>query len=85
MQPAKHFLQLKDLAPDEIEYLFERTLAIKTQFKSYQQYWPLQDRTLVMIFEKQSTRTRLSFEAGMHRLCDLPEHTRLTTGSWRVG
>lgn len=68
MQPPKHFLQLKDLAPDEIEYLFERTLAIKTQFKSYQQYWPLQDRTLVMIFEKQSTRTRLSFEAGMHQL-----------------
>lgn len=68
MQPAKHFLQLKDLAPDEIEYLFERTRVIKTQFKSYQQYWPLQDRTLVMIFEKQSTRTRLSFEAGMHQL-----------------
>jgi ornithine carbamoyltransferase len=68
MQPAKHFLQLKDLAPDEIEYLFQRTRAIKTQFKSYQQYWPLQDRTLVMIFEKQSTRTRLSFEAGMHQL-----------------
>lgn len=68
MQPAKHFLQLKDLAPDEIAYLFERTRAIKTQFKSYQQYWPLQDRTLVMIFEKQSTRTRLSFEAGMHQL-----------------
>jgi len=68
MQPAKHFLQLKDLAPEEIEYLFERTRAIKTQFKSYQQYWPLQDRTLVMIFEKQSTRTRLSFEAGMYQL-----------------
>ena len=68
MQPPKHFLQLKDLTPDEIEYLFERTRAIKTQFKSYQQYWPLQDRTLVMIFEKQSTRTRLSFEAGMHQL-----------------
>lgn len=68
MQPAKHFLQLRDLAPDEIAYLFERTRAIKTQFKSYQQYWPLQDRTLVMIFEKQSTRTRLSFEAGMHQL-----------------
>lgn len=68
MQPVKHFLQLKDLVPDEIEYLFERTRAIKAQFKSYQQYWPLLDRTLVMIFEKQSTRTRLSFEAGMHQL-----------------
>jgi len=68
MPPVRHFLQLKDLTPDEIEYLFERTRAIKTQFKSYQQYWPLLDRTLVMIFEKQSTRTRLSFEAGMHQL-----------------
>ena len=68
MQPVRHFLQLKDLAPDELAYLFERTRAIKTQFKSYQQYWPLQDRTLVMIFEKQSTRTRLSFEAGMRQL-----------------
>ncbi len=68
MLPARHFLQLKDLTPDELEYVFERTRAIKKQFKSYQQYWPLQDRTLVMIFEKQSTRTRLSFEAGMHQL-----------------
>jgi len=68
MRPVKHFLQLTDLAADELEYLFERTRVIKAQFKSYQQYWPLQDRTLVMIFEKQSTRTRLSFEAGMHQL-----------------
>ncbi len=68
MQPVKHFLQLKDLAPDELDYLFERTRAIKSKFKSYQQYWPLQDRSLVMIFEKHSTRTRLSFEAGMNQL-----------------
>jgi len=47
MQPAKHFLQLKDLAPDEIEYLFERTRAIKTQFKSYQQYWPNTGRSRI--------------------------------------
>ena len=68
MQTVRHFLQLKDLSPDELGYLFERTHTIKARFKSYQQYWPLQDRTLVMIFEKQSTRTRLSFEAGMHQL-----------------
>ncbi len=68
MHTVRHFLQLKDLSPDELGYLFERTRAIKARFKSYQQYWPLQDRTLVMIFEKQSTRTRLSFEAGMHQL-----------------
>ena len=61
---VKHFLQFKDLSRDELEYLFERTRIIKEKFKSYQQYWPLSDRTLVMIFEKASTRTRLSFEAG---------------------
>ena len=68
MRTVRHFLQLKDLSPDELGYLFERTRIIKEHFKSYQQYWPLQDRTLVMIFEKQSTRTRVSFEAGMHQL-----------------
>ena len=61
----KHFLQFKDFTREEFEYLFERTRWIKSQFKAYQQHWPLVDRTLVMIFEKASTRTRLSFEAGM--------------------
>jgi|SRR6266481_6337850 len=64
----KHFLQFKDFTRDEFEYLFERTRIIKQKFKAYQQYWPLTDRTLVMIFEKASTRTRLSFEAGMQQL-----------------
>ncbi len=68
MVPPRHFLQLKDLSREELDYLFERTRTIKARFKSYQRYWPLQDRTLVMIFEKASTRTRLSFEAGMHQL-----------------
>ena len=65
---ARHFLQFKDFTREDYEYLFARTRWIKDQFKSYRQYWPLIDRTLVMIFEKQSTRTRLSFEAGMHQL-----------------
>ncbi len=64
----KHFLQFNDLTTDELNHIFVRTTWIKGQFKSYKQYWPLQDRTLVMIFEKASTRTRLSFEAGMHQL-----------------
>ncbi len=64
----KHFLQFNDLARDEIEHVLERAARIKAQFKSYQKYWPLTDRTLVMIFEKASTRTRLSFEAGMQQL-----------------
>ena len=64
----KHFLQLKDLTLDELEHIFERTRIIKQRFKAYQKYHPLVDRTLVMIFEKSSTRTRLSFEAGMQQL-----------------
>ena len=66
--PLRHFLQFKDLSREEIDHLFARSAWIKQQFKSYQRYWPLQDRTLVMIFEKASTRTRLSFEAGMQQL-----------------
>ena len=68
MNAPRHFLQFKDFDRNEFEYLFERTARIKQQFKAYQKYWPLEDRTLVMIFEKASTRTRLSFEAGMHQL-----------------
>ncbi len=64
----KHFLQFNDLTKDEIEYIFERAAWIKSEFKGYKKYWPLEDRTLVMIFEKASTRTRLSFEAGMQQL-----------------
>ena len=64
----RHYLQFRDLSREEYTYLFERTRWIKDRFKRYERYWPLEDRTLVMIFEKQSTRTRLSFEAGMHQL-----------------
>jgi ornithine carbamoyltransferase len=68
MDVPRHFLQFQDLSLEEYEHLFQRTRWIKDQFKAYRQYWPLADRTLVMIFEKASTRTRLSFEAGMHQL-----------------
>jgi len=64
----KHFLQFKDFTRAEHEYLFERARVIKARFKRYETYHPLADRTLAMIFEKSSTRTRLSFEAGMHQL-----------------
>lgn len=64
----KHFLQFNDLNKDEIEHIFQRAAWIKSEFKDYKKYWPLEDRTLVMIFEKASTRTRLSFEAGMQQL-----------------
>ncbi|MCB1927691.1 MAG: ornithine carbamoyltransferase [Rhodocyclaceae bacterium] len=64
----RHFLQFKDLSREEFDYLFERVTWIKAKFKAYEPYHPMFDRTLVMIFEKASTRTRLSFEAGMQQL-----------------
>ena len=64
----KHFLQLRDFSRDELDHLFERTRWIKDRFKRYELYQPLRDRTLAMVFEKASTRTRVSFEAGMNQL-----------------
>ena len=64
----KHYLQFKDLRAEEYVYLFERARIIKTRFKNYEKYQPLVDRTLAMIFEKASTRTRVSFEAGMYQM-----------------
>ena len=64
----KHYLQFKDLTLEEYEYVIARAAEIKRKFKAYEIYHPLIDRTLVMVFDKNSTRTRLSFEAGMHQL-----------------
>jgi len=66
--PPKHFLQCKDFTQDEYAYVFLRTRWIKERFKRYELYQPLRDRTLAMVFEKSSTRTRVSFEAGMNQL-----------------
>ncbi len=64
----KHFLQLSDFGPAEFEHLFRRTQVIKDRFKRYEAYQPLVDRMLAMVFEKSSTRTRVSFEAGIYQL-----------------
>ncbi len=61
----RHYLQFKDFSREECEYVFGRARWIKAQFKNYTPHMPLHDRTLAMIFEKHSTRTRVSFEAGM--------------------
>ncbi|MFT3758045.1 ornithine carbamoyltransferase [Thauera sp.] len=68
MSSIKHYLQFKDFTREEYDYLFERAKWIKDKFKRYEPYHPMFDRTLVMIFEKASTRTRLSFEAGVQQL-----------------
>ncbi len=68
MAQVKHFLQFKDLSRTEIEYLFARTRTLKTRHKAGTLYQPLKGKTLAMIFDKNSTRTRVAFEAGMSQL-----------------
>ena len=68
MALIKHYLQFRDFRAEEYAYLFERAAIIKKRFKNYEKYTPLVDRTLAMIFEKASTRTRVSFEAGMYQM-----------------
>jgi len=79
----KHYLQFKDLREQEYTYLFERAALIKQRFKNYEKYTPLVDRTLAMIFEKASTRTRVSFEAGMYQMGGSVVH--LTTDGSQLG
>jgi ornithine carbamoyltransferase len=79
----KHYLQFTDLSADEYAYLFQRAALIKAKFKAYEKHQPLTDRTLAMIFEKASTRTRVSFEAGMYQLGGSVVH--LTTGDSQLG
>src|SRR6218665_1632198 len=78
-----HYLQFGDLNADPYPYLFERAALLKHKFKAYEKHLPLVDRTLAMIFEKASTRTRGSFEAGMCQLGGSVVH--LTTGDSQWG
>jgi ornithine carbamoyltransferase len=80
---VRHFLEFSDLSRDELEHVFARTRVIKDRFKRYQPYQPLTDRTLAMVFEKASTRTRVSFEAGMYQMGGSVIH--LTTGDSQLG
>ncbi len=79
----KHFLQFSDLDAAQCGYLFERAALIKRRFKAYEKHHTLADRTLAMIFEKASTRTRVSFEAGMYQMGGSVVH--LTTGDSQLG
>ncbi|MGC4397896.1 ornithine carbamoyltransferase [Hydrogenophaga sp. T2] len=81
----RHYLQFKDFSADEYAHLFERAAFIKRKFKAVEKYQPFADpdRTLAMIFEKASTRTRVSFEAGMYQMGGSVVH--LTTGDSQLG
>jgi ornithine carbamoyltransferase len=79
----RHFLQFSDFSRDEILHVFERAKLIKDKFKRYEPHRPLHDRTLAMVFEKASTRTRVSFEAGMYQMGGSVIH--LTTSDSQLG
>ncbi len=64
----RHFLTLKDYSKEEILEIIELGLKIKKEFKAKAQPPYLNGQTLSMIFEKSSTRTRVSFESGMFQL-----------------
>jgi ornithine carbamoyltransferase len=61
----KHFLTLKDLTPAELKLLIERAIELKNIHRRGDVYQPLTGKVLAMIFEKSSTRTRVSFESAM--------------------
>lgn len=82
---CRHFLSLLDLSDQEARTLIARAIELKRMLKAGQDYRPLSRRTLAMIFEKSSTRTRVSFETGMvqlggHALFLSPRDTQLGRG-----
>ncbi len=67
MKP-RHFLTLLDLSAAELKRLLKRAMELKAMQHRGKRHTPLTGKTMAMIFEKSSTRTRVSFEAGMAQL-----------------
>lgn len=65
---VRHLITLLDWSRDEIEEVLSRAHALKEEVKEGQLYHTLPDRTLALVFEKASMRTRVSFEVGMTQL-----------------
>jgi len=81
----QHFLTLLDLPADHLRQLIDRAIELKQMQRAGERYQPYQGRVLGMIFEKSSTRTRVSFESGMaqfggHALFLSPRDTQLGRG-----
>ena len=82
---VRHFLSLMDLSSDELRQLLKRAGELKAMQRAGQIHQPLKSKVLAMLFEKSSTRTRVSFEAGMaqlggHALFLSPRDTQLGRG-----
>jgi ornithine carbamoyltransferase len=65
---VRHFLSLLDFSSDELKALIEHAIAVKNSLARGKLHTPLGGKVLAMIFEKSSTRTRVSFESGMSQL-----------------
>lgn len=65
---GRDFIALADYTTEEIQYLLDCAIELKQKQKAGETYQPLKGKTLGMIFEKSSTRTRVSFEVGMYQL-----------------
>ncbi|MDC6380009.1 ornithine carbamoyltransferase [Pseudomonas graminis] len=65
---ARHFLSMMDYTPAELVGVIRRGIELKDLRNRGELFEPLKGRILAMIFEKSSTRTRVSFEAGMIQL-----------------
>jgi ornithine carbamoyltransferase len=81
----RHFLTLTDLSSDEFKQLIERAIELKSMQKRGEVFEPLKGKVLAMIFDKSSTRTRVSFETGMsqfggHAIFLSPRDTQLGRG-----
>ena len=62
---SKHFLTLLDIPKEDIKKLIHRAIELKKMTKENIVYTPLQNKTIALLFDKSSTRTRVSFEVGM--------------------
>ncbi len=67
-EQVRHFLSLMDLEPQELRTLVDRAVELKRMHHAGAVHTPLANKVLAMIFAKSSTRTRVSFEAGMAQL-----------------
>jgi len=64
----RHFLTLLDVSAEEARHILKRAGKIKCKLKEGKPHQPLEGKTLGMIFDKSSTRTRVAFETGMYQL-----------------